>query len=110
MRNSPDHQYVYSAPVQPITLGEVAGLIAFCGLLLVVAWLDTSSIQVIGRLLYPLEYALNAVFFPNAVTPLRGNGTALLVLIPTVALGAVVFAFVRLALRAAAIVRRSRIR
>ena len=36
--------------------------------------------QIVGFVLFPIEYALNAALFPGVTTPLRGNGTALLIL------------------------------
>lgn len=55
-------------------------------------WLDQMKVQIVGFVLYPIEYALNAALFPGVTTPLRGNGTALLVLAPTLAFLALVFA------------------
>ena len=72
-----------------------------CSLLVVtlavvpLVWLDEAKIQVIGFLLYPIECALNAVFFPDVTPPVRGNGTALLILAPTLALLAVAVAALR---------------
>ena len=57
--------------------------------------LDEAKVQLLGWVLYPIESALNAVFFPDVATPVRGNGTALLVLAPTLALAALVFTAVR---------------
>ena len=57
--------------------------------------LDGAKVQLLGWVLYPIESALNAVFFPGVATPVRGNGTALLVLAPTVSLVALLVAAVR---------------
>lgn len=57
-------------------------------------WLDEANVQGVGFVLYPLESALNTLLFPGVTTPLRGNGTALLILAPTVALLAVAFSAV----------------
>ena len=59
-------------------------------------WLDQAKVQIVGYVLFPIEYALNAALFPGVTTPLRGNGTALLILAPTLALLALVFAALRL--------------
>jgi hypothetical protein len=74
-------------------------------LVLPFVWLDQAKIQAVGWVLYPIESALNAMFFRGVTTPVRGNGSALLILAPTLALLALVFvvfrwgvAFVRCAL------------
>ena len=58
-------------------------------------FLDEAKVQLLGWVLYPIESALNAVFFPGVATPVRGNGTALLILAPTLALAALLVAAVR---------------
>ena len=68
-----------SSGLYPAVL-SVWGIVAF---VVVVDWLDTSAVQVFGYVLYPLEYVINSVLFPHAVTQLHGNATALLILIPT---------------------------
>jgi hypothetical protein len=61
----------------------VWGIVAF---VIIVDWFDTAAVQIVGYVLYPLEYVINAVLFPHAVTQLHGNATALLILIPTLAM------------------------
>jgi len=74
---------------------HVSGLIVMALALIPLIWLDQTRVQIVGFALYPVEHALNAVLFPGVITPLRGNGTALLILLPTLALLAVVFAVLR---------------
>lgn len=97
MPEAPDHQHVCDAPVHPFTLGEIAVPLTLLGGILVVGWLDMVPVQILGAVLYPIEWLLNAALFPDAVTPLRGSGTALLVLVPTAVLAAIAFALGRLA-------------
>ena len=61
----------------------VWGIVTF---VVVVDSLDTASLQIVGYVLYPLEYVINGALFPHAVTQLHGNATALLILIPTLAM------------------------
>ncbi|MDE2579113.1 MAG: hypothetical protein KGL46_09930 [Hyphomicrobiales bacterium] len=95
MRHYDDNQQIYDAPVRSFSLSDIAlPVVAVVGFLVIGA-LDGATIQVFGYLLYPIERALNAVFFPNAATPLRGNGTALLVLIPTIAVAGIAYSICR---------------
>jgi hypothetical protein len=71
-----------SSGLYPAVL-SVWGIVAF---VVIVDWLDTALVQVFGYVLYPLEYVINAALFPHAVTQLHGNATALLILIPTLAM------------------------
>ena len=71
-----------SSWLYPLVL-PVWGIVAF---VVFVDWLDTASLQIVGYVLYPLEYVINAALFPHAVTQLHGNATALLILIPTLAM------------------------
>ena len=71
-----------SSGLYPAVL-SVWGIVAF---VVVVDWLDTASLQIVGYVLYLVEYVVNAVLFPHAVTQLHGNATALLILIPTLAM------------------------
>jgi hypothetical protein len=71
-----------SSGLYPVVL-SVWGIVA---LVVVVDWLDTASLQIVGYVLYPVEYVINAALFPHAVTQLHGNATALLILIPTLAM------------------------
>jgi hypothetical protein len=61
----------------------VWGIVTF---VVIVDWLDTAPVQIVGYVLYPLEYVINCALFPHAVTQLHGNATALLILIPTLAM------------------------
>jgi hypothetical protein len=61
----------------------VWGIVTF---VVIVDWLDTAPVQIVGYVLYPLEYVINAALFPHAPTQLHGNATALLILIPTLAM------------------------
>jgi hypothetical protein len=70
-------------------------LIVMVALVLPFVWLDHANVQALGWVLYPIESALNAVLFPGVTTPIRGNGTALLILAPTLALLALVFLVLR---------------
>jgi hypothetical protein len=71
-----------SSGLYPVVL-SVWGIVTF---VVVVDSLDTASLQIVGYVLYPLEYVINAALFPHAVTQLHGNATALLILIPTLAI------------------------
>jgi hypothetical protein len=101
MKHFHDSQYVTLEPVRPafpflIVLGIVVVVIS-----LAADWLNGLPVQIVGPVLYPVERILNAAFFPNAQTPLRPNGSALLVLLPTVALFAAILFVIRGALRVA---------
>jgi hypothetical protein len=71
-----------SSGLYPVVVA-VWGIVTF---VVVVDSLDTASLQIVGYVLYPLEYVINAALFPHAVTQLHGNATALLILIPTLAM------------------------
>jgi hypothetical protein len=71
-----------SSGLYPLVL-SVWGIVAF---VVFVDWLDIASLQIVGYVLYPLEYVINAALFPHAETQLHGNATALLILIPTLAM------------------------
>lgn len=100
MRHSP----FADAPVEPVSLLRSLALCAFVGLVLALVSLDTARMQVVGKILFPIEYVINAAFFPLATTPVRGNGTALLILVPTLLLGLNLFfafrLFARIVIRA----------
>ena len=101
MKHLHDSRYIYIEPFRSpfpflFFLGVVVAVIA-----LAADWLNGLSVQFVGPLLYPIERILNAAFFPEAQTPLRPNGSALLVLLPTVALFAAIYFAARTALRAA---------
>jgi hypothetical protein len=99
MKHLHDSQYVTLEPFRPafpflIVLGIMVVVVS-----LAANWLNGLPVQIVGPVLYPVERILNAVFFPNAQTTLRPNGSALLVLLPTVALFAAIFFVIRRALR-----------
>ncbi|MEK4032036.1 hypothetical protein WOA01_03140 [Methylocystis sp. IM2] len=64
-------------------------------------WLNSLPVQFVGPILYPIERILNSALFPEAQTPLRPNGSALLVLLPTLALFAAIYFSARGMFRAA---------
>ena len=106
MKHLHDNHYVYIEPFRPpfpflVVLGVVVVVIG-----LTADWLNGLPVQIVGSALYPIERLLNAAFFPDAQTPLRPNGTALLVLLPTVALFAAIYFALHGALRAATRVLR----
>ena len=101
MKHPHDSHYIFIEPFRSpfpflFFLGVVVVVIA-----LAADWLNGLPVQFVGPVLYPIERLLNAVFFPDAQTSLRPNGTALLVLLPTVALFAAIYFAARAALRAA---------
>jgi len=97
-----------SSGLYPAVL-SVWGIVAF---VVIVDWLDTSAVQVFGYVLYPLEYVINGALFPHAVTQLHGNATALLILIPTLAMMfvgvAAIRGLVKVGRRALQFLRRTR--
>jgi len=80
------HLYLCDAHTRdPPTPGAASSMILAIVLLALILGafcvaLDALPFQFVGYVLYPLESALNFVFFPQAATPLRGNGSALFVL------------------------------
>jgi Na+-driven multidrug efflux pump len=101
MKHAHDDHYVYLEPFRPqfpflLVLGIVVVVIA-----LAADWLNGLPVQIVGPVLYPMERLLNAAFFPDAQTPLRPNGSALLVLLPTVGLFAAIYFVARAMFRAA---------
>ena len=74
--------YVFVEPIRPafpflLVVGVVVVVLS-----LAADWLNGLPVQIVGPVLYPIERILNAAFFPDAQTPLRPNGSALLVLLP----------------------------
>ena len=101
MKHLHDNHYVYIEPFRPpfpflVVLGVVVVVIG-----LTADWLNGLPVQFVGPVLYPIERLLNAAFFPDAQTPLRPNGSALLVLLPTVGLFAAIYFAARAMFRAA---------
>ncbi|RTL81029.1 MAG: hypothetical protein EKK29_18720 [Hyphomicrobiales bacterium] len=91
MKHLHDSQYVFIEPIRPafpflIVLGVLVVVVS-----LAADWLNSLPVQFVGAILYPIERILNAAFFPEAQTPLRPNGSALLVLLPTVVLFAAIY-------------------
>jgi len=101
MKHVHDSHYIYIEPFRSpfpflFFLGVVVVVIA-----LAADWLNGLPVQFVGPVLYPIERLLNAAFFPEAQTPMRANGSALLVLFPTVALFAAIYFGARAVFRAA---------
>jgi len=101
MKHLHESRYVFVEPIRPafpflLVLGVVVIVLS-----LAADWLNGLPVQLVGPVLYPIERLLNAAFFPDAQTPLRPNGSALLVLLPTVALFSAIYFAVRAVLRAA---------
>lgn len=91
MKHLHDSQYVFVEPIRSsfpflIVLGVVVVVVA-----LAADWLNSLPVQFVGPILYPIEGILNSAFFPEAQTLLRPNGSALLVLLPTLALFAAIY-------------------
>ena len=83
MKHVHESHYVFVEPIRPafpflLVLGVVVVVLS-----LAADWLNGLPVQIVGPVLYPIERILNAAFFPDAQTPLRPNGSALLVLLPT---------------------------
>ena len=91
MKHVHDCNYVYVVPFRPAFILLIVSGAAVVITFLVNDWLNGLPIQIVGPVLYPVERILNAVFFPEAQTPLRPNGSALLVLVPTAALFAAIY-------------------
>jgi hypothetical protein len=86
MKHLHDSQYVFIEPIRSpfpflIILGVVVVVVASAA-----DWLNSLPVQFVGPILYPIERILNSAFFPETQTLLRPNGSALLVLLPTLAL------------------------
>ena len=101
MKHVHDSHYIYIEPFRSpfpflFFLGVVVVVIA-----LAADWLNGLPVQFVGLVLYPIERLLNAAFFPEAQTPMRANGSALLVLIPTVGLFTAIYFAARTMFRAA---------
>ena len=101
MKHLHDNHYVDIEPFRPQFPFLLASGVVVVVIGLTADWLNGLPVQFVGPVLYPIERLLNAAFFPDAQTPLRPNGTALLVLLPTVALFAGIFFAARAVLRAA---------
>ena len=101
MKHVHESHYVFVEPIRPaFPFLLVVGVVVIV-LSLAADWLNALPVQFVGPVLYPIERILNAAFFPDAQTPLRPNGSALLVLLPTVALFAAIYFAARAMLRAA---------
>lgn len=101
MKHLHDSQYVFFEPIRLpfpflIVLGALVVVVS-----LAADWLNSLPVQLVGPILYPIERILNAAFFPDVQTPLRPNGSALLVLLPTLALFAASYFAARRMFRAA---------
>jgi hypothetical protein len=101
MKHLHDNQYIFLEPIRPpfpflIILGVLVVVVS-----LAADWLNSLPVQFVGPILYPIERILNAAFFPDVQTPLRANGSALLVLLPTLALFAAIYSAARAIFRTA---------
>lgn len=107
MKHLHDNHYVFVEPIRPaFPFLLVVGVVVFF-ISLAADWLNGLPVQFVGPVLYPIERILNAAFFPETQTPLRPNGSALLVLLPTIALFASIYFAARTMFRAALRVLRS---
>ena len=101
MKHAHDGHYVYLEPFRPQFPFLLVVGVVFVVIALAADWLNGLPVQFVGPVLYPIERLLNAAFFPEAQTPLRPNGSALLVLLPTVGLFAAIYFAARAMFRAA---------
>ncbi len=101
MKHAHDGHYVYLEPFRPQFPFLLVVGVVFVVIALAADWLNGLPVQIVGPVLYPIERLLNAAFFPDAQTPLRPNGSALLVLLPTVGLFAAIYFAARAMFRAA---------
>jgi hypothetical protein len=84
--------FILLVPLHVVVFGLLyAVMVVWFGL----AWLDGVQPPVFGWLLYPIELILNAIFFPGVPTHVRDNGSALIVLVVTLALFYVAYRLVR---------------
>ncbi len=86
MRNEGENNHYYDAEMSGVSLFGVAVTLVIAAAIAAVAWLDAQPLQAVGWILFPIEYFLNAVFFPEVQTPLRSNAVALFIALPTFAL------------------------
>jgi 4-amino-4-deoxy-L-arabinose transferase-like glycosyltransferase len=103
MSNSEPNNHYYEPAVPSLGLIEGTIIVMIVGAMAVVQWLDDQPLQVLGWILFPIEFPLNAVFFPGADTHVRKNGAALLEALPILLLGYVLY---RLAKGALSVLRR----
>ena len=101
MKHLHESHYVYLEPFRPAFPFLIVSGVAVVVVALAADWLNGLPVQIVGPVLYPIERILNAAFFPDAQTPLRSNGSALLVLLPTAALFAAIYFSARAMLRTA---------
>ncbi|MGJ0620492.1 MAG: hypothetical protein ACR65Z_07225 [Methylocystis sp.] len=81
MQNVNDKNHYYPGPGPLLSVSQALVVAALFGILAGIAWLDSLPVQVLGWIIFPFEYALNAVFFPAAHTQLNKNGSALVVIL-----------------------------
>ena len=65
-------------------------------LLAAIQWLDSTSVQVLGWIIFPFEFCFNAVFFPAAHTQIYRNGEALVAILAVIALISIINRVARL--------------
>lgn len=98
MANSDPNNHYYAPAVRSLGLIEGAIIVMIVGAMAVVQWLDELPLQVLGWFLFPIEFLLNAVFFPGAETRVRKNGAALLEALPILLLSYVLLRFAKQAI------------
>lgn len=95
MSNNEPNNHYYEPAVRSLGLIEGAIIVMTVGAMAVVQWLDEQPLQVFGWFLFPIEFLLNAVFFPGTETRLRKNGAALLEALPMFLLSYVLYRFAK---------------
>lgn len=103
MSNSEPNNHYYEPAIPSLGLIEGATIVMIVGAMAVVHWLDEQPLQIFGWILFPIEFLLNAAFFPEAETRVRKNGAALLEALPILLLSYVLY---RLAKGALSVLRR----
>ena len=98
MSNNEPNNHYYEPAVPSLGLIEGALIVLIVAAMAVVQWLDEQPLQVLGWILFPIEFLLNAVFFPGAETHVRKNGAALLEALPIVLVSYVLYRVAKWAL------------
>lgn len=79
MQRPPDVYVTYDMPgvgCAAVAIGSIIGIaLAYEPLM----WVDQHTFPILGYIVYPVEWTLNKLLFPEAITPFRGNVGALLV-------------------------------
>jgi hypothetical protein len=98
MANSEGNNHYYEPAVRPLGLLEGAIIVIIVGAMAVVQWLDELPLQILGWFLFPIEFLLNAAFFPGTETRVRKNGAALLEAVPIFLLSYALYRFAKWAI------------